>query len=259
MYYPKQIPYLLNQEFCANVEYREYHLPELEQFCMCVWEMRSKRILNKTIPNNILPDACIDLVIDFTKRTICFAGFSKETQDFPLSQKVDYIGVRFKPGVFYAIFGISADKIMDRETPFTDIEKSIVLGSILDLEKANDRINYLKVYLLQKINLEITLPCVENVEELYKNPKAEKVAEIAKRLGHNERQLYRMFKTYYGVSPKVLLNILRLHLCLSLLLGESHKLADIANLCGFYDQSHFVHEIRKYTGVSPLKLIAKYR
>lgn len=63
MYYPKQIPYLLDGEFKKYIEYQE-EIPELKDYCMCIWNMKSKGIANKTIVNNILPDACIDIVID---------------------------------------------------------------------------------------------------------------------------------------------------------------------------------------------------
>ena len=79
MYYPKQIPYLLDKEFKENIEYEEHIIKEIENYCMCIWTMKSKKILEKTISNNILPDASIDIVIDFIHNTICFAGFSKET------------------------------------------------------------------------------------------------------------------------------------------------------------------------------------
>ena len=91
MYYPKQIPYLLDKEFKENIEYVEYNIKELENYCMCIWTMKSKKILDKTISNNILPDACIDIVIDFINNTICFAGFSKETEDFQLNKNIDYM------------------------------------------------------------------------------------------------------------------------------------------------------------------------
>ena len=56
-----------------------------------------------------------------------------------------------------------------------------------------------------------------------------------------------------------MLNIVRLHLCLSLLLEEKGKLIDIAVQCGFYDQSHFIKEIKRYTGISPFKLLEQYQ
>ena len=250
MYYPKQIPYLLDKEFKENIEYAEYNIKELENYCMCIWTMKSKKVLNKTISNNILPDACIDIVIDFANSTICFAGFSKET---------DYMGVRLKPSIFYLLFNIVADKVMDNEIFFSNIEKEISIDSILNLENTNERIEYLKVYLLQKTEDKIEMPFITLVEEIYNNPKDQNVIDIAKKLGYNERHLYRVFKVNFGVSPKVLLNILRLHLCLTLILEKNMNLVDIANLCGFYDQSHLIREIKRYTGISPLKIIENYK
>ncbi len=259
MYYPKQIPYLLDKEFNENIEYVEYNLKEFENYCMCIWTMKSKQILNKTISNNILPDACIDLVIDFANNNICFAGFSKETKSLQLNKNIDYMGVRLKPSIFYLLFNIDADKIMDNEMPFCDIEKEISLGKILNLKGTNERIEYLKTYLFQKTKNKIETPFVEIVEELYDSPKEQTVIDIAEKFGYNERHLYRLFKANFGVSPKVLLNILRLHLCLTLILEKNMKLVDIANLCGFYDQSHLIREIKRYTGISPLKIIKNYK
>ncbi len=97
------------------------------------------------------------------------------------------------------------------------------------------------------------------VEKIYENPNEQSVTDIAKKFGYNERNLYRVFKKNFGVSPKVLLNILRLHLCLTLILENKMNLIDIALSCGFYDQSHFIKEIKRYTGISPLKIIDDYK
>ena len=167
MYYPKQIPYLLDKEFKENIE---YNIKELENYCMCIWTMKSKKILNKTISNNILPDACIDIVIDFTNSTICFEG-CKETKDFKLDKKIDYMGVRLKPSIFYLFFNIVADKVMDNQIQYSDIEKEISIDSILDLENTNERIKHLKKYLLEKAKEQKEMPFVEIVEKLYDTPK----------------------------------------------------------------------------------------
>ncbi len=259
MYYPKQIPYLLDKEFKENIEYVEYNIKELENYCMCIWTMKSKKILDKTISNNILPDACIDIVIDFINNTICFAGFSKETEDFQLNKNIDYMGVRLKPSIFYLLFNIESDKIMDNQIQFSDIEKEISINKILDLKNTNERIECLKHYLLQKTKEQKEIPFMKIVEKIYESPNEQSVTNIAKEFGYNERNLYRVFKRNFGVSPKVLLNILRLHLCLTLILENKMNLIDIALSCGFYDQSHFIKEIKRYTGISPLKIIDDYK
>ncbi len=255
MYYPKQIPYLLDKEFKQNIEYIEYRIKDVEKYCMCIWTMRSKEILDKTICNNILPDACIDIVIDFVTKTICFAGFSKETEAFELRHQIDYMGVRLKPSLFYLIFKIEADQIMDHQISFRDIENEMDLYEIFNLKNTEKRIEYLKNYLLQKTKNIIDMPFLKIVEELYKSPKEQTVINISEKFGYHQRQLYRIFKANYGVSPKVLLNILRLHLCLSLILEKKMDLVEIAHLCGFYDQAHFIKEIKRYTGKSPLNII----
>lgn len=223
MYYPKQIPYLLDKEFKENIEYVEYNIKELENYCMCIWTMKSKKILEKKISNNILPDACIDIVIDFVNNTICFAGFSKETEDFQLNKNIDYMGVRLKPSIFYLLFNIESDKIMDNQIQFSDIEKEISINKILDLKNTNERIEYLKHYLLQKTKGQKEITFMKIVEKIYENPNEQSVTDIAKEFGYNERNLYRIFKRNFGVSPKVLLNILRLHLCLTLILENKMK------------------------------------
>lgn len=256
----KHIPYLLDKEFQENIEYEEYHIKELEEYCMCFWTMKSKQNLDKVISNHILPDACIDIVINFVNNMICFARFSKETENFRLSEKIDYMGVRLKPGTFYSFFHIEANKIMDNRIPFSEIEKEFNLIEIVSFKDTQKRIEFLKQYLLKKII--VNLPSKEYIEianELYENPKEQSVMNIAEKFGLNKRQLFRIFKKNYGVYPKVSLNILRLHLCLTLLLEKNIELVDIAIQCGFYDQSHFIKEIKRYTGISPLKLLEQYQ
>lgn len=226
---------------------------------MCIWEMKSKKISNKTIYNYILPDSCIDIIIDFIEKTIYFAGFSKETVHFELNRKIDYMGIRLKPSSFYFLFGVETYKVMDHSIPFWEVEKETNLDEILTFTHTEQRLRWIKKYLIDKTKNKSGNKFIEIVEQLYKSPKEQSVESIAQKFGWNQRHLYRIFKINYGVSPKVLLNILRLHLCLTLILEKNVNLMDIADLCGFYDQSHFIKEIKRYTGISPLKLLEKYK
>lgn len=258
-YYPLQIPYLLDEEFQAHVLYKEHRIQELDNYCMCIWEMRSKKILDKTIYNYILPDACIDIVVDFTSRTICFAGFSKDTIPFELNQKIDHMGVRMKPGAFYLLYGISAEQVMDHPIVFSKAERSDCLDEIFVSTDTRERLRILKNYLLRKIQGSSDTVFLKLADQLYKSPIEQSVTIISDEFHYNKRQLYRIFKTNYGISPKVMLNILRLHLCLTLVLTQSISFAEVACLCGFYDQSHFIKEIKRYTGFSPLQLLETYQ
>lgn len=254
MYEPMQIPYLLNSPFQEQIQYREYHFRELSAWCMCIWEMKSQSECKQAIDNEILPDACIDIVIDFTSQFICFSGFSKETEHLTLSGKVDYLGVRMKPGAFYALFHVNADQVMDHMIPFTEIETTVNPDLFFHCEESK-RIELFRHYLGTKCARSLDHPMIRIVDRLYHQPSDQTVSAIAADLGYNQRQLIRIFKRWYGISPKVLLNILRLHLSLKMMLEDHKKLCDIAVYCGFYDQSHFIKEMKRYISISPLQLL----
>lgn len=257
MYYPKQIPHLLDVEFRSHLFYEEYHPTALAEMCMCIWRIASHHPLNQTIYNYILPDACIDLVIDFTDQTICFAGYSKETEAFVLHKDIDYMGVRFKPGVFYALYQVDAYRIMDRMAAFSEIDPSSSLDDIFALHTVQERIERIQRYVTEKSLKFQPNDFMHIVEQLYAHPSDHSVLEMADRMGYDQRHLMRLFQQYIGVTPKVLLNILRLHLCLTLLLDEHKTMMEAAGICGFYDQSHFIREIKRYTNISPIQLLKK--
>ncbi|WP_286669973.1 helix-turn-helix domain-containing protein, partial [Thomasclavelia cocleata] len=127
------------------------------------------------------------------------------------------------------------------------------------LTDVNERLNIFKNYLLDKIKSKPNTKYIEVVEQLYQTPKEQTVVTIAESFNCNKRHLYRIFKMNYGLSPKVLLNILRLHLCLTLMIENDIDFIEVANICGFYDQAHFIKEIKKYTGFSPLRLLDNYK
>lgn len=256
MYYPKQIPYILDRNFKHSVIYQELQPDNLSNICMCIWSMNSKHPITNEITNQILPDACIDIVFDFVNRGICFAGYSKETESFPLNQKIDYMGVRLKPGAFYALYHINANKIMDHMIPFFEIETAYDLDPIFSCDTISKRVHLIQTYLEYKLKAKPNLDFIKLADELYHSPKDQNVILTAEKMGYNQRQLQRIFQKHYGVSPKVLLNILRLHFCLTLLQEKTMDLSEVAAQCGFYDQAHFIKEIKRYTGFSPLKLLA---
>lgn len=69
------------------------------------------------------------------------------------------------------------------------------------------------------------------------------------------RSLNRHFKNELGISPKELLNIFRITNAVKLINNDPNcSLTSVAYLCGYYDQSHFIKEIRRVLGLAPGKL-----
>ncbi|HEX2898290.1 MAG TPA: helix-turn-helix domain-containing protein [Bacteroidia bacterium] len=70
-------------------------------------------------------------------------------------------------------------------------------------------------------------------------------------MGISMRQLERTFKDHAGFSPKTYARILRFQ-STTKEYGNTHKtLTDIALDCGYYDQAHFIHDFRQFSGYAP--------
>ncbi|MCH8567149.1 MAG: AraC family transcriptional regulator [Balneolales bacterium] len=81
-----------------------------------------------------------------------------------------------------------------------------------------------------------------------------RISEVASALGISEKTLYNQFKQQAGCSPKDYIKLSRLKKSMLKMLEAQSNLTGIALESEFYDQSHFVHEIRNITGQSPKKL-----
>jgi AraC-like DNA-binding protein len=76
------------------------------------------------------------------------------------------------------------------------------------------------------------------------------VAEVARLLGLSERQLERRFLERVGVTPKRFATLRRFERAVAFT-RTAPSLTAVALDAGYYDQSHFIREFRRFTGVSP--------
>ena len=259
LYYPVQLPDILNDEFKKNTSYKEYELPEFADMIMCVWSMRSAN-LKKPVINKILPDACVDIVIDFTDKIAVFAAFSKATEDFEVSGKIDYVGIRFKPGVFNCLYKISSDKITDTSVHVDKIETEYDFTKILKIKNTYWRLEFLKKYLSEKKKKFVSTKLMKLLPEVYLSPTNQKIYELFCKMNYSARHLNRVFYREIGVNPKTFLNIVRLHKSLNILKNNPKaNLSDLAFESGFFDQAHFIKEIKRYCGISPLQIAKRIR
>ncbi|MEM8533748.1 MAG: helix-turn-helix transcriptional regulator, partial [Chloroflexota bacterium] len=79
------------------------------------------------------------------------------------------------------------------------------------------------------------------------------INQLTQALGVTRRHLARQFAVHVGLSPKQLAQVVRLRYVLALLEQPYIDWIDIANICGFYDQSHFIHNYKAIFGMTPEK------
>lgn len=79
-----------------------------------------------------------------------------------------------------------------------------------------------------------------------------KITELEKLSGYSARYLNYIFEKHTGMSAKQYSGIIKMQYIINeLLVSEDYTFAKIAQKFGFYDQSHFVHEFKNFTGMKP--------
>jgi AraC-like DNA-binding protein len=87
---------------------------------------------------------------------------------------------------------------------------------------------------------------------------APSIAEIAVMANLSTERFIRVFKEEVGLTPKSYRNIVRFQLALRRLRQEGvNPSIDMALSSGYYDQSHWYREFRKYANMTPTELLSK--
>lgn len=84
MYYPIQVPFLLNDAFTQAVVYNETVIPECSAFILCFWSMYPKTEQHRRVKNVIIADGCIDLIVNFDRKEIFFTGNQQTEFDYEI-------------------------------------------------------------------------------------------------------------------------------------------------------------------------------
>lgn len=85
------------------------------------------------------------------------------------------------------------------------------------------------------------------------------IARLADEVGWSQKHLIRRFTEQVGLTPKLSARVLRFHRAVELLGRGAGTPAEIAALCGFYDQAHLNREFRALGDTTPGRLAAARR
>ena len=103
MYYPIQLPFILNEAFTRVMTYREIVIPECSDFVLCFWEMFPKVNEQTRVKNVIIADGCIDLIVDYDQKQLFFTGNQQTDFDYEIETPARFFGVSYDAGCFPSI------------------------------------------------------------------------------------------------------------------------------------------------------------
>ena len=257
MYYPIQIPYLLNQAYSQNMNYMETAAADCEGFVICFWEMQPASDKQLSLENIIVADGCIDIVVDYDEQRIGFAGMRQTAFHFQVQLPSRSFGARMKPGAFHQLTGLPATAAMDIILPLEAVWADFDPESFFSLpfEAAQQA---LQEMIAEKARRVVPDLFTGLFDCLYDDAPFATEA-LYERLHFSPRQCQRLFIKHYGLTPKMVLSILRFQKCLEMLTAKAASPSDVLDAAGYYDQPHFNKDFKRNLGITPLELIRMYR
>lgn len=101
------------------------------------------------------------------------------------------------------------------------------------------------------------LPMRIALDALYATDGRFSLNELAARCSLSPSQLERQFKYHTGVTPKTFARAIRLDAILAAMVNApARQMTHLAQRFGYADQSHFIHEFKRFMGCTPREFLA---
>jgi AraC-like DNA-binding protein len=221
---------------------------ELSNFVKCFWMSDSEE---EEGVHTVLPDGYFDLLFHWIGGqlvNVSLTGTWTIPVDVSFTKNTRYFGIRFKLIASEYIFRESIEKIVDTSTSLpldywnTDPH---LFDSLAVFSETMSRI--IEKY-LPRYN-EIDRRKFRLIQTLYDQNGDITVSELALRIGWSSRQINRWFNGQFGLSLKTFANILKCHAAYRHIAQGQFQPEK-----AYYDQAHFIKEVKRYTGTTPKEL-----
>jgi AraC-like DNA-binding protein len=207
----------------------------------------------------VLPTGCVDLILSLDEHPEAdvIAGARSQSIVNDTSRALSIIGVRFRPGGAFPFLPLPPGELEGLGVAPTiawGADACALREQLLESRTAEHRFAILERFLLERLNdSRERQPAVQYAIDIIERTEgAASVAALVERTGLTARRFIASFRNEVGLAPKVFCRLARFRRVIrSLREVQDVDWADIAVDCGYFDQSHFIHDFRSFAGVSP--------
>jgi AraC-like DNA-binding protein len=169
-------------------------------------------------------------------------------------------GVIVKPHAWHVLFGLSATELTERRIELNEFSTVNLTERLLNENRQQARIALLSDFLISRLEHIKTADVLvqESLRRIHRNIRSVKVMHVLKHLQISERQFERRFRQAIGLSPYFYIRVIRFQEALKLMQSKQfRRLSEIAFFLNFADQSHFIKDIKEFSGITPKRLAQK--
>ncbi len=245
--------------------------PALRDWVKCYWVLR-KQYASPVIWESILPDGCIDLIFYsggafYSGRELAVPlpnGALIGPLNQPLSlfsqQQITTFGVRFFSYGLYPFLRLSPSEIVNQIADVRFLFDGIVapVAEMMAETNPNQIARNLDDLLFGRLAVDTyDAQFVKAASRLIgQHAETASIGDIAAQMGTTPRTLQRKIGQVTGFSPKMLARIIRFNRLKNDLMHQPFcDLTALAYRYAYFDQAHFIHGFRQFTGVTPSAFI----
>lgn len=209
--------------------------------------------------------ASTELVIRLGYGRSAAAGITGPQSEFLTLQRSsgdELLGVHFRCGGAFPFVAPPMPELHGRSVGLSELwgEQTTqqLLDSIHDAKSIDDKFHVLERWLMNGAPRPFRRdPAVAfAMREFYKNSGASSSAAMAERVGLSQRRFIELFQKEVGLTPKLFCRLQRFqHVIRTVHKSNDVNWADVALTCGYFDQSHFNHEFREFSGLTPTQYL----
>jgi AraC-like DNA-binding protein len=175
-------------------------------------------------------------------------------------------GVAFRPGGAFPFLGLPAGELQDGNASLSDLwgrqAASDLREQLLAARSPQAKFKILEQAFLDRINAPVdpTHPAVSFAVENFRHRPTRPVSSVTDQIGLSDRHFIQLFSRQVGLTPKLFCRVQRFQQVLrnlsSLATGSVIDWPQIALTCGYFDQAHFIHDFRAFSGINPTTYLA---
>lgn len=228
--------------------------------------------------DRFLPDGYIYVVIDLTDypkyiydnhtlkeiqscRNVWFSGIREKYITIPSGRDNEMFIIYFRKGKAYPFVEMPMQELTDVVVDGELVMQNAILemrDMLLGCTDASamfalaDR--YLSDAFMGKL---VSNPFVDfAVNAILRDPSQTSIATIADRVGYSHKQMIKIFTEHVGLTPKSFLKVIRFQKAVEDIQQQEYRgWASLALDCGYYDQAHFIHDFKSYSGFTPRQFL----
>jgi AraC-like DNA-binding protein len=213
----------------------------------------------------LLPMPTTELVIDLREGTAAaeattVAGPHSEHWVLDTSAEASVLGVHFRAGGAFPFFDFPASELHNVRISLETLwgaRARLLVEQVLAAPTSDAKFDVLEQVLLATARSLSRHRAVTFALRELSGPGGRSVAEVTDALGMSQRRFLERFRTEVGMTPKLFARVQRFQAVIEAVhtLREVNW-ADVASDCGYFDQAHFIHDFRAFSGFTPTAYFA---